>query len=86
MSWEVPQRTTRGFRILPRLRRDFIAADNPVSKGLQALKKIDMDIVVDMRGGHNRKKEAELQKLGMRVRFDSLALPASHRTNPLRGF
>jgi hypothetical protein len=48
--------------VTPRLYR----GGQPGIKGIAALKKMDMDIVVDMRGGHNRKEQAELEKHRMR--------------------
>jgi protein tyrosine phosphatase (PTP) superfamily phosphohydrolase (DUF442 family) len=48
--------------VTPRLYR----GGQPGVKGIAALKKMDMDIVVDMRGGHNRKEQAALEKHGMR--------------------
>jgi len=37
----------------------------PGIKGIAALKKMNVDIVVDMRGGRNKKEEAAARKLGM---------------------
>jgi hypothetical protein len=48
--------------VSPRLYR----GGQPDLKGIAALHKMDMDIVVDMRGGHNRKEEEELKRRGMR--------------------
>jgi len=48
--------------VTPRLYR----GGQPGIKGIAALKKMNMDIVVDMRGGHNKKEQAELEKRGMR--------------------
>jgi protein tyrosine phosphatase (PTP) superfamily phosphohydrolase (DUF442 family) len=48
--------------VTPRLYR----GGQPGIQGIVALKQMGMDIVVDMRGGHNRKEQAELEKRGMR--------------------
>ncbi len=52
-----------GFaEVSPRLYR----GGQPNVRGMETLKEMGVDIVVNMRGGRNRKEEAEVEKLGMR--------------------
>ena len=48
-------------RVTPNLYRGAV----PSNEGIEALKKLGIDVVVDLRGGHNRNEEAAATQLGM---------------------